>query len=99
MTTLKIVTAISLAGILSACVEPAPRYEAEFGNATRATLKAQIINPEAGNNADPVAGLDGRAARDAINSYQKSFSQPQPTENVFNIGVGISNSGSSGGQQ
>ena len=98
MTTLKIATVLALAAVLSACVEPAPRYEAEFGNATRATLKAQIINPNAGNNQDPVAGLDGRAARDAINSYQKSFAQPQPTENVFNIGVGTNSSGSTGGQ-
>ena len=88
MTTLKIVTAISLAGILSACVEPAPRYEAEFGNATRATLNAQIINPDAGNNQDPVSGLDGRAARDAINNYQKSYANPEKPQNVFNIGVG-----------
>ena len=93
MTTLQITTVITLAGILTACVEPAPRYEAEFGNATRATLKAQIINPDAGNNPDPVAGLDGRAARDAINNYQKSFAEPKPTENVFNIGVGSSSGG------
>ena len=93
MTTLQITTVITLAGILTACVEPAPRYEAEFGNATRATLKAQIINPDAGNNPDPVAGLDGRAARDAINNYQKSFAEPKPTENGFNIGVGTGNSG------
>ena len=96
MTTLKIATILTLAGVLAACVEPAPRYEAEFGNATRATLNAQIINPDAGNNPDPVAGLDGRAARDAINNYQKSFAEPKPAENVFNIGVGNS---SGGGQQ
>lgn len=93
MTTLHIITALSLVSVLTACAETAPRYEAEFGNATRATLKAQIINPDAGNNPDPVAGLDGRAARDAINNYQKSFAEPMPTENVFNIGVGTSNSG------
>ena len=69
MTTLQITTAITLIGLLTAC-ETAPRYEAEFGNATRATLNAQIINPDAGNNPDPVAGLDGRAARDVINNYQ-----------------------------
>ena len=96
MTTLQITTVITLAGILTACVEPAPRYEAEFGSATRATLKAQIINPNAGNNPDPVAGLDGRAARDAINNYQKSFAEPKPTENAFNIGVGNQ---TGGGQQ
>lgn len=99
MKTFKIASILALAAALCACVEPAPRYEAEFGNATRATLNAQIINPNAGNNPDPVTGLDGRAARDAINNYQKSFAQPQPTENVFNIGVGTDNSGSSGGQQ
>lgn len=93
MTTLQITIVLAVTGVLTACVEPAPRYEAEFGNATRATLNAQIINPEAGNNPDPVAGLDGRAARDAVNSYQKSFAQPEPTENVFNIGVGTNSSG------
>ena len=96
MTTLQITTILTIAVMLTACVEPAPRYEAEFGNATRATMKAQIINPDAGNNPDPVAGLDGRAARDAINSYQKSFAEPKPAENVFNIGVGTQNSGSGG---
>ena len=93
MTTLQIATALTLVSVLTACVEPAPRYEAEFGSATRATLKAQIINPNAGNNPDPVAGLDGRAARDAINKYQNSFAEPKPIENVINIGVGTGNSG------
>ena len=88
MTTLQITSVITLIGLLTACAEPAPRYEAEFGNATRATLNAQIINPDAGNNPDPVAGLDGRAARDAINNYQKSYAQPEKPQNVFNIGVG-----------
>lgn len=98
MTTLQITTVIMLAGVLSACVETAPRYEAEFGNATRTTLKAQIINPDAGNNPDPVAGLDGQAANDALENYQKSFAKPEPSPNSLNIGVGIKNSGSSGGQ-
>lgn len=93
MTILQITTVFTLVGVLTACAETAPRYEAEFGNATRATFNAQIINPDAGNNPDPVAGLDGRAARDAIDNYQKSFAEPKPTENAFNIGVGTSSSG------
>ena len=92
MTTLQIATALTLVSVLTACVEPAPRYEAEFGNATRATLNAQIINPNAGNNPDPVAGLDGRAANEAIENYQDSFEVLIPTENGFNIGVGGSSS-------
>ena len=93
MTKLQIATALTLVSVLTACVEPATRYEAEFGNATRATLKAQIINPNAGNNTDPAAGLDGQAANDAIENYQDSFAEPKPTENGFNIGVGNSSSG------
>ena len=92
MKTLKIATILTIVVMLNACVEPAPRYEAEFGNATRATLNAQIINPEAGNNPDPVTGLDGRAARDAINNYQKSYANPEKPQNVFNIGVGSNSS-------
>ena len=96
MKPLQTATIFMLAAVLTACAEPAPRYEAEFGNATRATFNAQIINPDAGNNPDPVAGLDGRAARDAIDKYQKSFAEPKPTENVINIGVGTNSSGGSG---
>lgn len=93
MTTLQIATALTLVSVLTACVEPAPRYAAEFGNATRATLKTQIINPNAGNNPDPVAGLDGRAAGDAINNYRNSFTEPKSTGNALNISVGPSGSG------
>lgn len=78
---------------LSACQSTMPRYEAEFGDSIRSSLNSQVINPEAGNNSDPVAGIDGRAARDAIHNYQKSFSKPTPEPSVFSIGVGNSNSG------
>lgn len=88
MSTLNFTTLLIVASALIACAEPAPRLEAEFGNSTRATLNAQIINPNASNNPNPVAGLDGRAARDAIQNYQKSFTKPEPTTNTFTIGVG-----------
>lgn len=94
MNILKVTTLISLSYCLSACVETAPRYQAEFGQSINSTLNAQIINPEAGNNTDPVAGLDGRAARDAINNYQKSFAKPEPTPSVFSLGVGNTSDGS-----
>lgn len=88
MNTLNFTTLLALASSLIACAEPAPRLEAEFGNATRATLNAQIINPDAGNNPDPVAGLDGRAAHAVIQNYQKSFINPEPSTNALTIGVG-----------
>jgi len=79
---------IFISALLSACVQPSPRHDAEFGDATRATLKAQIINPEAGNNPDTVTGLDGQAARDAMYNYQKSFTNPKSEPNAMTIGVG-----------
>ncbi|HEY0563820.1 MAG TPA: hypothetical protein VGD04_10865 [Methylophilus sp.] len=79
---------LAVVAMLTACIEPAPRLEAEFGHAVHNTMNAQIINPEASDNADPVAGLDGRAARDAVNNYQKSFAKPEPAPNVFNLDVG-----------
>ena len=88
MTKLNVAILFLAVGILSGCAETTPRYEAEFGNATRSTLNAQIINPDAGKNADPVTGLDGRAARDAVDNYQKSFAEPDKTQGVFNIGIG-----------
>ncbi|MES2500741.1 MAG: hypothetical protein V4570_09400 [Pseudomonadota bacterium] len=79
---------------LVACVQTMPRYEAEFGETIRNTMNAQVINPDAGNNPDPVTGIDGRAARDAVNNYQKSFAKPEPAPNVFNLGVGASSGNS-----
>lgn len=76
---------------LTACVQTAPRTEREHGQATRATLRAQIINPEAGNNPDTVTGINGQVARDAIQTYQKSFSDPAPANNDFSIAVGNGN--------
>lgn len=73
---------------VSACQNTMPRYEREFGESVRHTMQAQIIHPEAVNNPDPVKGLDGRAARDSINVYQRSFARPLPQPNVFNFGVG-----------
>jgi hypothetical protein len=92
MKTLYTLTALALFG-LTACQATMPRYESEFGDSIRNTFNAQVINPDASNNPDPVTGIDGRAARDAINNYQKSFAMPEPAPNVFNLGVGNSNSG------
>ena len=95
MKNLYVFCAFTAAINLVACTQPMPRYEAEFGENIRNTMKAQVINPDAGNNPDPVAGIDGRAARDAVNNYQKSFAKPEPAPNVFNLGVGA---GSGNGQ-
>ncbi|MBI2307528.1 MAG: hypothetical protein HYU78_09505 [Rhodocyclales bacterium] len=73
-----------------------PVLDSQFGQAVEMAKAQQTINKDAGKNPDPVNGLDGRAAREAVERYETSFQKPPPPQNVFNIGV---SSGSGGGSQ
>jgi hypothetical protein len=73
---------------LTGCVSTSPDWDARFGEAARVIAAQQVIAPEASRNADPVTGIDGKAAQGAIEEYAKSFTNPEPPVNVFTIGVG-----------
>lgn len=77
---------------LAGCAAKTPQLDQQFGEATSAAKAQQTINPDASRNTDPVAGLDGQAANDVIDQYHKSYKQPPPPVNIFNIGVGTSGS-------
>jgi hypothetical protein len=62
---------------LAGCMTPTPHYDEKFGEAVRAAVAQQTINPDASRNTDPVAGLDGKAATQTINNYDKSFAAPE----------------------
>lgn len=83
-----IIAIISLTG----CVATSPNWDSRFGEAARISAAQQVIDPNASRNADPVKGIDGKAAQGAMGEYQKSFVQPEPVPTIFTIGVG----GSSG---
>lgn len=69
------------------CAPVAPRVDAEFGKSFTALKALQTLNPDASaNTANPE--MDGRAAKEAIDRYYKSFAAPAPHQNVFTIGVG-----------
>ena len=68
-----------------------PNYDLRFGNAVREARARMTLNPGAAV-ADPVAGMDGRAAHEAQERYQESFRTPPPVVNVINIG-GVSGKG------
>ncbi|MFC5301303.1 hypothetical protein [Azospira restricta] len=72
-----------------------PNLDAQFGQAVEMAKAQQTLNPDASKNPDPVKGVDGRAAREAIERYEASFQRPPPQQNIFSIGV----SGTSGGGQ
>lgn len=76
--------------LLGACANsPTPNYDARFGDAVRQARQMMIINPNAGTNPDPMAGMDGKSAKEAVGRYQDSFKAPPPVTNVINIGGAI----------
>lgn len=77
-------TALSVAG----CAMPPNEPEPPMGASVSLTMAQQVMNPAAGINPDPVAGMDGKAAKSGYDMYQKSFRKPVPQQNVFTIGVG-----------
>jgi outer membrane murein-binding lipoprotein Lpp len=77
MATIRTGAAALLALMLAGCVSPTPRFDKHFGESVRTNLAAQVANPAAAANPDPVQGVDGRAARGAQERYEKSFTQPE----------------------
>ena len=65
-----------------------PKVDASFGDAVREARARQTVNPEAGANTDPVAGIDGEAGRAVMTEYYKGFREPPPTFNILGIGAG-----------
>lgn len=57
---------------LSGCAAETMKTDDASTSAVRAALAAHVIDP-AGAHAAPVTGLDGRAARQAQERYEKSF--------------------------
>ena len=82
--------------LLVACSTTTPNYDKKFGDAVREAKLKMTLNPDAGKTPDQVAGMDGKAARESIILYQKSFTKPPPAVNVINIGGGLA-SGTGGG--
>ena len=71
--------ALALAASLAACAETTPRWDSTFGNSVRSTFAAQVANPCAARNPNPVSGMDGRAARSAQEKYERGASQQEAT--------------------
>lgn len=83
--------------LLAGCATGPSRVDQQFGNAVRAAVAAQTVNPEASRNTKAPAGLDGAAAGATMERYEKSFVSPPPPVNVFTIGIGnATGSGTSG---
>lgn len=74
---------LALAATLTGCASAGWHADAGFGSSVRATTASQIIDPGAAANLNPVAGIDGRAARAAQWRYETSFAMPAaPAESM-----------------
>ena len=80
------------------CSHVTPNYDARFGDAVRDAKRKMTINPDAGRDGNPVAGMDGRSARESMNQYHESYKSPPPAVNVINIGGGIGSQGGGSGK-
>lgn len=78
--------ALVLLALLGGCASsPTPNYDARFGDAVRQARQQMTLNP-APASTDPVTGMDGKVAQEAVGRYHQSFSAPPPVVNVINIG-------------
>lgn len=87
---MRIIFSMLAVSTLAACANPplvktTPHWDGQFGSSARIALAQQIIDPKAGRNTDPVAGMDGQAAHGAYERYQRSFSGSAPQAPVFMI--------------
>lgn len=72
--------------LLAGCASTTPDYDARFGESVRQIRQAQVLHPNAGQQPDQALGMDGNAAREALQRYRNSFKEPPPAVNVINIG-------------
>ena len=77
---LKLGAGLAVAGALTACAETAPVWEKTFGQSVRSAVALQTLHPDAVRNADPVVGIDGRAAIATQKRYEASFKAPAPIQ-------------------
>lgn len=85
-----------LSFFVSGCATQTPKLDQHFGEAVNGAKAQQTINLDASMNQNPVAGVDGQAANDAVDRYHKSFTQPPATSSAFSIGVGSGGGASTG---
>jgi len=90
---------VAVLPLLAGCAGSAtPNYDARFGDSVRAARQQMTVNPNASANPDPVAGMDAKAAREAVILYQGTFKAPPPVVNVINIGGSVSGGAGGGGR-
>jgi hypothetical protein len=91
------VVLIALVG-LAGCASSTPTFDEQFSKSLRTLQAQQVLNPNATqeNSRRVPEGMDGRAARETLERYQKSFQQPsRPASSLLSGGGGAGAGGGS----
>ena len=77
--------------LLGAC---ASRLDRDYGTSVKLLKMNQTLNPDAEKNTDPVSGMDGTAAQNVMDKYQKGFEEKKGTQQqVYTLPIGATTSG------
>jgi hypothetical protein len=85
---------IVLIGIIAAlsltigCAWQESRVAMDYGTSYQLQKYNQTLNPEAEKNLAPVTGMNGQAAQNASDKYQKGFEKETQTSTSYQINVG-----------
>lgn len=76
--------------LMAAACSTSPAFDRSFGESSRLATFQQTRDPAASerNGDRPVDGIEAQAASKTMDRYYKSFAEPPPPVNVFNIGLG-----------
>ncbi|MDQ2820941.1 MAG: pilus assembly protein [Pseudomonadota bacterium] len=73
----KLLLLLTLTLSTTACVSTTPHWDSQYGQAVRAAIASQTMDPAASANRNQVSGIDGPAALGAQHRYEHSFVQPE----------------------
>lgn len=87
---IKTLCLMMLSPLAVAACSTSPAFDRSFGESARLATFQQTRDPSATerNGDRPVDGIEARAASKTMDRYYKSFAEPPPPVNVFNIGLG-----------
>jgi hypothetical protein len=77
---------IAAMSIFSGCAGTT-MLDKNWGKSLESARSDQILNPEAGQNLDPVVGLDGQAAERTLGTYRQGF-EAKKGKKVYNLNLG-----------
>jgi len=64
------------------------RLEMNYGTSYQLQKHSQTLNPQAEKNKKPVVGLNGKAAQNAVEKYQKGFEKSSEVSTSYQFSIG-----------